>query len=194
MDVALRPPMTRDEFLDWDGHRYARWEFDGVRPVQMTGGSVVHNMLYGNIQFALRLRLRGTGWLVLGPDAGVATISSAVRYPDVLVTPVGQAGTAKLVDGPVVLFEVLSPTSGRTDRIVKVKEDRAVPSIRRYMVVENTSVGMTMYHRADASAEWTVTTLVAGEALALPELAVEIPLAEVYEGTGLPETEPDEGR
>lgn len=194
MNVALRPAMTRDEFLDWDGHLHGRWEFDGVRPVPMTGGLLNHNTITINIIVALRNRLRSTPWQVFGADAGIATAGSAVRYPDALVASSVQVGTSKLVADPVVVLEVLSPSSGRTDRIEKVKEYRAVPSIRRYLIVENTSVGAAMHHRQTADAEWTVTPLVAGETLMLPEIGIEVPLAEFYEDTGLPETEPDEGR
>ena len=97
MNVALRPAMTRDEFLDWDGHLHGRWEFDGVRPVPMTGGLLNHNTITINIIVALRNRLRSTPWQVFGADAGIATAGSAVRYPDALVASSAQVGTSKLV-------------------------------------------------------------------------------------------------
>ena len=194
MNVALRPSMTRDEFLGWDGHQRARWEFDGVRPIPMTGGSLNHNTITINILVALRNRLRGTPWMAFGADAGVATIGNAVRYPDALVAPAAQVGTSKLVANPIVVFEVLSPSSGRTDRIEKLKEYRAIPSIHRYLVLENTSVGAAMHYRQTTDNEWAVTPLVAGETLVLPEIGIEVPLTEFYVDTSLPETEPDEGR
>src|ERR1019366_4941164 len=101
-----------------------------------------------NISFALRMRLKGTGCETLGPDAGVATIGDAVRYPDALVTCTKGPGTDRVVPGVVVVFEVLSPTSGRTDRIDKLREYQAVPSIRRYIILEHTSVGLAVYARA----------------------------------------------
>ena len=155
--------------------------------------SLNHNRITLNILVALRNRLRGTPWAVFGAGAGVATIGSAVRYPDALIASSAQVGTSKLVTDPVVVFEVLSPSSGRTDRIEKVKEYRAVPSMRRYLIVENTGIGAAMHHRQTADAEWTVTPLVAGKTLMLPEIGIEVPLAEFYEDTGLPD-EPDEGR
>ena len=190
----MRPAMTREEFLDWTGHQHGRWEFDGVRPVRMTGGSVNHNLLTVNILVALRNRLRGTPWKVFGADAGVATVGATVRYPDAVVASATQVGTSKLVTGPVVVFEVLSPTSGRTDRFVKLKEYRAVPTIRRYLIVEHTSIGVTVHHRQAVDVDWMTTPLLAGDMLTFPELGIEVPLAELYEGTGLPETEPDEER
>ncbi len=194
MNVALRPAMTREEFLDWDGHQRGRWEFDGVRPIAMTGGLLNHNRITINILFALRSRLRGTSWEVFGADAGIATTGNAIRYPDALVAPNGQTGTVKLVADPVVVVEVLSPSSERTDRFVKAKEYGATFSILRYMVVESRGIGIMAHHRRAADEGWTITPLLAGDVLALPEFGIEIPIADIYEGTGLPETEPDEGR
>jgi Uma2 family endonuclease len=88
-----------------------------------------------------------------------------------------------------VVFEVISPTSGRTDRIVKVREYAAVPSILRYVIVESASVGLTVLKRAAGDQKWTVTTLIADGTMLLPEIGVEIPVAELYEGVDFPTAE-----
>ncbi len=138
--------MTREEFLDWADAQDQRYEFDGFQPVAMTGGTRNHSHIAQNIYFALRYaELRGSGCEPLGPDAGVATIGDAVRYPDGLVTCTRGPGTDRVVPGVVVVFEVLSATSGRTDRIDKLLEYQAVPSIRRYVILEHTSVGLTVH-------------------------------------------------
>ncbi len=93
----------------------------------------------------------------------------------------------------MVVFEVLSPTSGRTDRIVKLREYRAVPSIRRYVILEHAGIGLTVLARADAGADWTATALTAGDTLALPELGIEIPVVAFYEGVDLPDSGAETG-
>jgi Uma2 family endonuclease len=129
MNAALRgPQMTRVQFFAWAQAQDVRHEFDGVRPVAMTGGTLRHSTITNNIHFAVRTRLQGSGCWPYGPDAGLATIGDAVRYPDALVSCTRVPDTAYTVEGAVVVFEVLSPTSGRTDRIVKLREYRAVPS------------------------------------------------------------------
>ena len=40
MNLALRKPMTLAEFLEWEEQQPLRYEFDGVGPVAMAGGSV----------------------------------------------------------------------------------------------------------------------------------------------------------
>lgn len=182
--------MTRDQFLDWVQTQEGRYEFDGFQPVAMTGGSNNHGMICQNIWSALRTRLRGSGCKVLGPDAGLATVGNAVRYPDALVTCAKLSGSALLAPGAIVVFEALGPTSGRTDRIDKLIEYRAVPSIRRYVVLEYRSAGLTVFSRTDGTADWTAAALTANGTLDIPELGISVPVQEFYEDVDLPGTLP----
>ncbi|MSP01480.1 MAG: Uma2 family endonuclease [Acetobacteraceae bacterium] len=189
MNVVLRTPrMTRDEFLTWAEVQMARYEFDGFEPVAMTRGTIGHSRITRNIHTALGPRLKGSSCEPLGPDAGVATIGGAVRYPDALVTCTRAQSTDRLVPGVVVVFEVLSPSSGRIDRIDKLLEYRAVPTIRRYVILEHGSVGMTVHTRANGDAPWTTTALTGGDVLAMPEIGIAVPVGEFYDGTELPGT------
>ena len=181
MNIALRTAgMTRDQFLDWAGAQNEHYEFDGYEPVLMTGGTGNHSLINHNLYFTLQSRLRGSGWRMLGPDVGLATVGNTVRYPDALVTRTAFKGTARLIPGAAVVFEVISPTSGQTDRIVKVREYQAVGTILRYLIVECGSAGVTVLSRTDGAADWTSKTLVAGEVLPLPELGIEFPVSDPY--------------
>ena len=183
--VRHTPRMTRDEFLTWAETQSARYEFDGFEPVAMTGGTRDHSQICQNIYAALRSRLKGTGCAPLGPDAGVATIGDAVRYPDALVTCTKGPGTDRLVPGVVAVFEVLSPSSGRIDRIDKLLEYRSVPTIRRYVILEHASAAMTVYARGNGEDPWTATAPTGGDVLSMPEIGIAVPVAEIYEGTDL---------
>jgi Uma2 family endonuclease len=177
--------MTRQQFLTWAETQRARYEFDGREPVAMTGGTRDHSQICQNIYAALRSRLKGTGCTTLGPDAGVATIGDAVRYPDALVTCTAGPGTDRLVPGVVVVFEVVSPASGRIDRIEKLLEYRTVLTIRRYVILECSSVGMTAHARANGNDPWTTTALTGDDVLSMPEIGIDVPVSEFYAGTDL---------
>ncbi len=183
--------MTRDQFFTWAQAREERYEFDGFQPVAMNGGTLNHSQIAQNLYFALRSRLQGTGCRPLGPDAGVATIDDAVRYPDALVTCTKGAGTDRLVPGVIVVFEVLSPTSGRTDRIIKLREYQAVPSIKRYVILEYASIGLTDFVRSGGGDGWLAAPRTAEGTLRMPEIGIEIPVIELYEGVDLPAAEDD---
>jgi Uma2 family endonuclease len=187
MSAPLRRPWTQDEFFAWAGSQEGRYEFDGFQPVDMTGGTVNHAIIMQNVHAALRDRLRGGRCRPLGPEAGVATVGTAVRYPDALVTCAKLDGAALIVPGVVVVFEILSPKTSRTDRIVKVREYAGVASIRRYVILEATSVGLTVLERDGPDEVWRGTTLLADETLHMPEIDIEIPVAEFYDDVDFPD-------
>jgi hypothetical protein len=77
------------------------------------------------------------------------------------------------------------------DRIVKLREYAAVDSIRRYVIVELASAGLTVNERQAAGQRWTVTPATADDLLLLPEIGIEIPVTELYEGVDLPASDTD---
>ena len=82
---------------------------------------------------------------------------------------------------------MLSPDSGRRDRIEKVREYAAVPSIRRYVIVESAAGGLFVLHLADGDAAFTALTLTDQDVLDLPEVGIQIPVAEFFEDVDFPE-------
>ena len=59
MTVALRTPMTLEQFLAWEERQEPRYEFDGFQPVAMTGGTDAHEAIGGTLRAVLQERLRG---------------------------------------------------------------------------------------------------------------------------------------
>ncbi len=180
MNTAIRKPvMTRAEFFEWAQQRDEPYEFDGFQPVAMVGGTNAHTIVRDNLARALWARVCAPCRPMV--EAGVATVGDAVRYPDVLVTRSPIPPLDHTVPSPVVVFEVLSPTSHRVDRLTKVREYHAVSSILRYLIIESSSIGCTVFVRRETEAEWTATAIEDGT-LDLPEVGVSLPLAELYDG------------
>jgi Uma2 family endonuclease len=154
----------------------------------MTGGNKRHDVITGNIYTALRSRLRGKPCSNYGPNLGVQTISPKIRYPDALITCTKFPDSAKLAPNVVVVFEVVSPSTGGLDRIEKVREYEAVPSILRYVIVESATAGLLVLHRENGEAAWTAHTATIAEVLTIPEVAIEVPVAEFYEDVEFEDT------
>jgi Uma2 family endonuclease len=188
MNVAVRKPMSFDEFLAWEARQELKHEFDGVRPVAMAGGTRSHSGIQRNLAISVGGRLRGTRCEFYGSDLKVLAAGS-IRYPDgmVVCTP-GEAGSTVVLD-PVVVFEVLSASTAGTDRIAKNREYQATPSVQRYVMLEQDRVAATVFARAGA--DWVGHVLTGDEALQMPEIGIELPLSELYAGLDLA-PEPDE--
>ena len=182
MNVALRRPMSRADFFLWAESQEGRYEFDGMRPVAMTGGSNNHGTIAANLITHLGNRLRGKPCRRMTAEGGgVATVGDTVRYPDATVTCSPVQGGERLLPDPVVVFEVLSPSSRHTDLVVKPIEYGAVPSIRRYVIVEQAKIEIRGYVRTAHGAWVEAEPLRTGAVLDLPEIGIVLPLADIYE-------------
>jgi Uma2 family endonuclease len=185
MSAALRPrPMTLAEFLAWEEQQELRWEFDGVQPLAMTGGTAAHGTLQANIIVSVGGRLRGSPCRIFGSHLKIE-VAGSIRYPDAFVACTPVAANATVLREPVIVFEILSPSTAGIDRIVKNREYAATPSIRRYVMLEQDRIAATVFHRAGT--DWVGHLVGEAETLHLPEIGIELPLAELYEGIDLQE-------
>jgi Uma2 family endonuclease len=180
LTLALAKPLTLAEFLGWEERQPLRYEFDGAGPVAMTGGTLAHARIRRNLAVALTSRLRGKPCEFLGSDLKIKTSGDHIRYPDGFVTCSGGENASTVIFDPVVIFEVLSPSTAAYDRIVKAREYQDMPSVRRYVMIEQDRVGATVYARAGDG--WTHEILSDNSGLDLPEIGVALPLAELYAG------------
>lgn len=101
----------------------------------------------------------------------------------VVCTPVPRGAT--VVQDSVVLFEVLSDSTQRKDRAVKLREYQATSSVLHYVMLEQDRVAATVVSRRGD--DWLVRVLLDGDVLALPEIGIEMPLAELYAGVEVDE-------
>ncbi|MGI4744632.1 MAG: Uma2 family endonuclease [Janthinobacterium lividum] len=191
MNIALRKSMTQEEFFDWAGAQEGRYEFDGFQPVAMVGGTGNHARIIRNINFQLTSRLGDGPCEALASDAGIQTVGNRIRYPDGVVTCRPFDGTRHIIPEPVIVFEVVSASSARDDRNGKLREYHAVPSIRRYILVEQAVMVLTVFSR-QSDQPWSALSLGEGDTLVLPEIGVEVPVVDLYRRVDF--AEPDDGR
>jgi Uma2 family endonuclease len=182
MDTVLDRPWTTETFLAWEDRQEGRYEFDGRRVVPMTGGSLAHQEIVFNLRVLLGRLLAGTLYrpahemrLMIGPR---------VRYPDVLVFAGPLEQTTRTLTDAVAIFEVLSDDTATTDRVEKLIEYTEVPSLRAYVLLEQTAMAATLFQREPGGA-WTATAHTAGD-LVLPGIELTIPLADTYHGLTFP--------
>ena len=182
MNGALRQPVSIADFLAWEEQQELRYEFDGLQAYAMTGGTAAHALVQRNLVTALTVRLRGKRCQPYGSELKI-DVAGSIRYPDAFVvcTPVERSAT--LVRDPVVIFEVLSDSTARVDRVTKNAEYRATASVQRYVMLEQDSQAATMFVREGE--RWVGLLLTGDAVLTMPEIGIEIPLAELYDGIDL---------
>lgn len=183
MNIALRKPWALDEFLVWEREQELRYEFDGFQPVAMTGDTVEHSEIATNLVEALRRHLQGKPCRAFRGDLKVV-VNGRIRYPDAVVTCISVSRGSDIVPDPVVVFEVLSSSTARIDRIEKNQDYRLTPSIQHYVMLEQTSQAATVFSRTGD--DWVGRVVTGDAVLMLPEIGVKLLLREVYGGIEFP--------
>lgn len=176
--LAFVPPRTLEEFLAWLPHQEERFEWDGIQPVAMTGGTFAHSEIASRVSDALRAALRGGPCTVVRADLAVLTAGrTRVRFPDVVVTCSPLRRGDRAIPDPVLIVEVLSDSTSPVDRGVKRAEYAALPSLSRYvMLVQDAPVALV------CARENGFEERQEREVLVLPEFGLTLPLADLYAG------------
>jgi Uma2 family endonuclease len=191
MADAQRKSMTVEEFLEWNILQDERYELvDGfpvplrprVDPRGMAGTTDQHDTITVNLIAELKQQLRNSGCRPKTADTAVRTKIKNVRRPDVTIecSPV-QKGSLE-ARNPVAVFEVLSPTTRKIDRTVKLQEYLKHPTLRTIVHIDPDELDVVVFTRG-ASGEWADTRLeYVDDVLTLPELDVALPLPAIYDG------------
>jgi Uma2 family endonuclease len=177
MSAPARKPLSVVEFLEWEECQPLKHEFDGFRPIAMTGGTYAHARIQRNLAIAVGGRLAGKGCEFFGSDAKIE-VAGRIRYPDGFVVCSAPPDDATLVRDPVVIFEVLSPGTAGTDLFAKNEEYAATPSVQRYVILAQDAIRGTVFERIGE--DWIGHILGGDAILKMPEIGVEVPLAEFY--------------
>lgn len=180
MNVRLPAAMTKPAFLAWTEAQEERYELVEGRAVMMTGGARAHWQIARNIAASLDARIDRARWDVL-PEFGVDLGPTTVRFPDVVVDNAGGAPTDKTAKAPVVIVEVLSPSSARIDLADKAAEYLRLESLATYIVVAQDEIKAWVWTRTDNGFPSGPAVLEGpGSVIPIPALAIELPLQEVY--------------
>ena len=182
--------MSLKEFLAWEHDQPERYEFARGVITMMTAASAAHVTIAMNLAFALRRALRGTGCRPFGSDMKVIA-NDTVRYPDISVTcpPIDDKDDRVLE--PILMVEVISPSTEREDRGRKKFDYVATPSVRQYAIIEQDARRIDLYTRAEE--HWTDEVVEGDAMLNLSSIGVEVSLDTIYEDTELDATRPQGG-
>ena len=160
----------------------------------MAGARNVHNDIAMNIGGRLHALLRGKRCRPCNSDTKIRVrlpTHDRFYYPDVSVVCQPNPPLDSFQDNPVVIFEVLSKGTRRTDDGEKKDAYVTIPSLQVYVLVEQETAMIVAYRRTEQG--FVRETHEGLEAiLPLPEIAAELPLSEIYEAVEFtPETEPE---
>ena len=185
MSITVEKPMSLEEFLAWERKQPERDEFaDGVVTL-CAGQTLGHGTITMNIFALSRRKLRGTEYRIFVSSIKVIA-NGTVRYPDLSVTCSPVMGRDDVVPEPVLIIEVVSPSTERLDRGRKKLDYFATASVRQYAIIEQDERLVDLYTRTEAG--WINEVITGDAVLKLSSVGVEMSLDTIYEDTELDAT------
>ena len=180
-----KPSLSPEEYLAIERHAEIRSEYLDGEMFAMSGGSRAHNLIVTNIVRELSLHLKKHPCEVYSGDQRVRIPEVGLyTYPDVVVA----CGEPRFEDehldtllNPVLIIEVLSPTTEAYDRGKKFQYSQKIDSLAEYVLVAQDQHRVERFLRQDGN-EWLLTTTTGlGSTVPLSSIQCTLALAEVYD-------------
>jgi Uma2 family endonuclease len=180
-----------DDFLAWAEGRPERWQFIEGRLVMMAGASDAHVIVAVNLRTELRARLRGTPCRPFDSDRLVRIGRKNGYFPDASVACRRADGTFD--PDPVLVVEVLSPSTEKDDRGVKWRSYQRIAMLQHYLLLAQDEAVAELWTR-DPAGGWRYEAIEGLDGtIRLGKLDIELPMAALYADVTLapPEAEPE---
>jgi len=173
-----------EDYLAGELESETRHEYVAGEVFAMAGSRNLHGLIATNVLAGLHVSLRGKPCRAFNSDTKVRIeYPNHVRfyYPDAMVVCEENPRDETFQDRPVVIVEVLSESTRRTDLQEKRDAYHTIPSLACYVRVEQDMPRVTVDRRGQTGFD-TVVHEGFKAVIPLPEIDCELPLAEIYDG------------
>ena len=195
MSAQPQSHVTPEAYLAFERDSDTRHEYYAGIIVAMAGGTARHNRIAGSAYVSLYNQLRGRDCNVYPSDMRVkAMYTNMYSYPDVTVT----CGDEQFEDSredsllnPVVIIEVLSPSTEKVDRGKKFQSYRTIPSLREYILIAQDEYHIERFVRYGENT-WLLSEAIGQDTfIELSAIQCVLRLEEVYERVVFPVSQED---
>ena len=181
-----------EEYLELERAADSKSEFYDGEVFATSGASITHVRICLNLYAELRDRLRRGPCGAFTSDMKVNSPTGLYTYPDVSVVCGDirfEGDREDILLNPIVIFEVLSPSTEAYDRGKKFEHYQSIASVQEYVLVAQDARKLDHYVRRP-DGRWLLQPISEGE-LVLQSLNCVIPLEEIYENVTFQEPSPD---
>ncbi len=181
--------MSPEEYLAWEAEQDSKYEYENGEIIAMTGGTIPHSQIPLNLGALLLAHLRGKGCKVSISDAKVLTRSGKYYYPDLVVSCDDRDRFSRdFLQHPVLIAEVLSPTTEARDRGIKQQNYMLIDTLQTYILINSELPRIEIYQRRDDRA-WEYQSIAIAKTtfeqddplIHLTSIDLQFPLSAIYE-------------
>ena len=181
--LAAETFFTPEEYLASERKATVKSEYLNGQIIAMSGASLAHTRIIADIVTEINIQLRGRDCEVINNDMRVKTgAKGAYFYPDVVVfcgEPEFEDNVFDTLLNPILVVEVLSPSTEVFDRGEKFAQYQELVSLREYIRVSQDRVRVEQYRLMKM--QWVATEFRRYEdVLPLVSVNCELPLRDIY--------------
>ena len=173
---------TVDEYLAYEADAEIKHEYIDGDIFAMSGGTRKHSRIITNVTTEIGLQLRDTACNIDSSDLRVKINDLRYVYPDLSVVCGDEIFTNEnetTLTNPTLIVEVMSPSSEKYDTGMKSTMYRSLPSLKAYLVVDQSQVFVQLYTRQENG--WLLQEFdKRDQIIPLPMIKADLPLNEVY--------------
>ena len=175
--------ITPEAYLASERKAKYKSEYIHGEVLAMSGASRAHNLITVDITTELNIQLRRRGCEVYSGDMRVRTSSTdSYFYPDVVVVcdkPRFEDNVFDTLLNPILIVEVLSPSTEAYDRGEKFAHYQELASLREYILVSQDRIRVEQYRLLQT--HWVAQTFDTPEdVLLLNSIECKLPLRDIY--------------
>ncbi len=184
--VQTHPVFSDDDYLEFERFAQEKHEFCDGSVYAMAGESPEHSTICFNLYTTVGSQLRGKRCRGFSPNMKVATSEAGLfAYPDLAVVcdePRFFDEKRDVITNPIVIFEVISPSTEHYDRGEKfLRYTNFIESLEDYVLIYQKKPFIEHFAKKRNSG-WVKTEIEGlGEVLNLGSIGCEVPMAELYE-------------
>ena len=181
--VAAQTYLTPEEYIALERKAHFKSEYFDGHIIAMSGASFKHSLIVSNISGELHLQFKGRGCSVHTNDMRVRpSPRESYFYPDVVVVcgePEFEDDAFDTLLNPIVIVEVLSPSTEAYDRGEKFMRYKQLASLQEYVLVSQDKVQVE-HHRRHGT-QWMLShSRELEDVLRLPAIGCELSLRDIY--------------
>ncbi len=182
--MALAPrniTVTPEEYLNGEKSSDVKHEFDNGYIVAMVGASRAHNLIALTLASEIKQHLKGKPCRTYISDMKVRIQSKEhglFYYPDVMVSCDDQPPSEYYEDKPVLVIEVLSPSTETRDKLEKLAAYSSIPSLIEYFTIAQDHVAIDRYEMSDG--QTILTQYQDGDIIEFSSIGFRMPVKDIY--------------
>jgi Uma2 family endonuclease len=180
MNLVAEKIYTVEEYFELERNSEVKHEFVEGQLIEMPGEKRIANKLSSRLLVKLLGLLNENVYDVYIQDVKLSTVKGKrYRYPDVMVVPVVDDEDEYTVHQAVLVAEILSPSTEKTDRNDKLKEYSKIPSVQYYLLVSQEETVVELYRRNGNIFEYSFYTEKT-DVIDFPFFDIKLTLDDVY--------------